>query len=95
MEWVIAVRSGRLPLQPHFATRTADHVKIGRPHQSVLYRLAHEPIVARITARMIELSRQGEPIAAQMRDSGAGRHTTTLEHMPSSHRWLPTGPSSV
>ena len=53
---------------------------------SVPYRFARERIEARITARTIELFHQGERIASHMRGSGNGRHTTTPEHMPSSHR---------
>lgn len=62
------------------------HVEIERHYYSVPYRFAREPIEARITARTIELFHQGERIAAHMRGSGNGKHTTTPEHMPSSHR---------
>ena len=41
---------------------------------------------ARITATTIELFRKGERIAAHLRSSGNGRHTTVSDHMPSSHR---------
>jgi transposase len=43
-------------------------------------------VEARVTARTIELYHKGERIAAHMRGSGNGRHTTIAEHMPSSHR---------
>lgn len=62
------------------------HVEIERHYYSVPYRFAREPIEARITARTIELFHQGERIAAHIRGSGNGRHSTTPEHMPSSHR---------
>lgn len=62
------------------------HVDIDRHYYSVPYRFAREPIEARITARTIELFHQGERIAAHMRGSGNGRHTTIPDHMPSSHR---------
>jgi transposase len=62
------------------------HVEIERHFYSVPYRFAREPIEARITARTIELFHQGERIAAHMRGSGNGKHATTPEHMPSSHR---------
>lgn len=62
------------------------HVEIERHYYSVPYRFAREPIEARITANTVELFRKGERIAAHMRCSGNGRHTTVPEHMPSSHR---------
>ena len=62
------------------------HVEIERHYYSVPYRFAREPIEARITAATIELFHKGERIAAHMRGSGNGRHTTIPEHMPSSHR---------
>lgn len=46
-----------------------------------------------MTARTVEIFLDGERIAAHMRGSGNGRHTTIPEHMPSSHRryreWTP------
>ena len=62
------------------------HVEIDRHYYSVPWRFAREQIEARITATTIELFRKGERIAAHMRSSGNGRHTTVPEHMPSSHR---------
>ena len=61
-------------------------VAIDRHYYSVPWRFAREQIEARITATSIELFRKGERIAAHMRSSGNGRHTTVPEHMPSSHR---------
>lgn len=40
----------------------------------------------RLTARSVEIFAKGERIAAHMRGSGNGKHTTIEEHMPSSHR---------
>lgn len=62
------------------------HVEIERHYYSVPYRFAREPIEARITANTIELFHKGGRIAAHLRSSGNGRHTTVPEHMPSSHR---------
>lgn len=62
------------------------HVEIERHYYSVPYRLAREQVEARITANTIELFHKGERIAAHMRSSGNGRHTTVAAHMPSSHR---------
>nr|AJW29503.1 hypothetical protein pJE1_081 [Sphingomonas sp. JE1] len=82
-----------LPLEPYvfaeWRRRRAGldyHVEIERHYYSVPYRFAREPVEARITARTIELFHKGERIAAHMRGSGNGRHTTISEHMPSSHR---------
>jgi len=82
-----------LPLEPYvfaeWRIRRAGldyHVEIERHFYSVPYRFAREQVEARITARTIELFHKGERVAAHMRGSGNGRHTTIPEHMPSSHR---------
>lgn len=62
------------------------HVEIERHYYSVPYRFARDEIEARITTRTVELFHKGERIAAHMRGSGNGRHTTIAEHMPSAHR---------
>jgi transposase len=62
------------------------HVEIERHYYSVPYRFARVEIEARITARTVELFHKGERIAAHMRGSGNGRHTTIADHMPSAHR---------
>lgn len=82
-----------LPVEPYvfaeWRLRRAGldyHVEIERHYYSVPYRFAREQVEARITARTIELFHKGERIAAHLRGSGNGRHTTITEHMPSSHR---------
>ena len=82
-----------LPMEPYvfaeWRLRRAGldyHVEIERHYYSVPYRFAREQVDARITARTVELFHKGERIAAHMRGSGNGRHTTIPEHMPSSHR---------
>lgn len=82
-----------LPIEPYifaeWRLRRAGldyHVEIERHYYSVPHRFAREQVEARITARTIELFHKGERIAAHMRGSGNGRHTTITEHMPSSHR---------
>lgn len=82
-----------LPLEPYvfaeWRLRRAGldyHVEIERHCYSVPYRFAREQVEARITARTIELFHKGERIAAHIRGSGNGRHTTIAEHMPSAHR---------
>ena len=59
---------------------------IDKHFYSVPYRFAREQVEARITANTIEIFYKGERIAAHRRSSGNGKHTTTPEHMPSSHR---------
>jgi len=69
------------------------HIAIERHHYSVPHRFARREVEARITARTVEVFLGSERIAAHMRGSGNGRHTTVPEHMPSSHRrygeWTP------
>jgi transposase len=62
------------------------HVDIDKHYYSVPYRFAREQVEARITANTIEVFHKGQRIAAHRRSSGNGKHTTTPEHMPSSHR---------
>src|SRR5262249_1154417 len=45
----------------------------------------HE-VEIRLTARTVEVFFKGERIAAHLRNSGNGKHTTVPDHMPSSHR---------
>ncbi len=40
----------------------------------------------RLTARTVEIFMTGERVAAHMRASSHGKHTTVPEHMPASHR---------
>jgi len=62
------------------------HVDIDRHYYSVPYRFAREAVEVRLTGRTIEVFAKGERIAAHLRSSGNGKHTTVQEHMPSSHR---------
>ena len=62
------------------------HVDIDRHYYSVPYRFARQAVEARVTGRTIELFAKGERIAAHLRSSSNGKHTTVHEHMPSSHR---------
>ncbi|MEX6509264.1 IS21 family transposase, partial [Jiella sp. M17.18] len=62
------------------------HVEIDRHFYSVPYRFARREVEARITARTVEIFARGERIAAHLRSSGNGGHTTVRDHMPSSHR---------
>lgn len=62
------------------------HVDVERHYYSVPHRFAKEQVEVRLTARSVEIYLRGERIAAHMRGSGNGKHTTMPEHMPSSHR---------
>jgi transposase len=82
-----------LPVEPYvFAEWRARrvgvdyHVDVDRHFYSVPYRFARQQIEVRLTARTVEIFSKGERIAAHLRSSGNGKHTTVPEHMPSSHR---------
>ncbi|MBM3655104.1 MAG: transposase, partial [Alphaproteobacteria bacterium] len=62
------------------------HVEIDAHYYSVPYRFARAEVEARLTARGVEIFHKGERIAVHLRMSGNRKHTTTPEHMPSSHR---------
>jgi transposase len=62
------------------------HVELDNHFYSVPYRFARTEVEARLTPRTVEIFLKGERIAAHLRSSGNGRHTTVPEHMPSSHR---------
>jgi transposase len=62
------------------------HVEIDNHFYSVPHRFARAEVEARLTPRTVEIFAKGERIAAHIRSSGNGRHTTVPEHMPSSHR---------
>ena len=55
-------------------------------YYSVPYRFARDEVEVRLTGRTVEVFAKGERIAAHLRSSGNGKHTTVQEHMPSSHR---------
>jgi transposase len=62
------------------------HVEVAKHYYSVPHALAKEKLWARITDRTVEVFHKGKRVAAHLRASGNRRHTTTPEHMPSSHR---------
>ena len=62
------------------------HVDIDGHYYSVPYRLICEQVEARSTARTVEIFHKGERVAAHLRGTGRGRHTTVPDHMPSAHR---------
>jgi transposase len=62
------------------------HVDFDGHFYSVPYRHARADVEVRATLRGIEVFLKGMRIAAHVRGSGDGKHTTLAEHMPSSHR---------
>lgn len=62
------------------------HVDIESHFYSVPYRHARASVEVRLTSRTVEVFLRGERIAAHIRGSGDGKHTTLADHMPSSHR---------
>lgn len=62
------------------------HVDVEGHFYSVPYRHARQSVEVRLTARSVEIFLGGERIAAHLRGSGDGKHTTLSEHMPASHR---------
>ena len=62
------------------------HVDVDGHFYSVPHRHARASVEVRLTLRTVEVFLKGERIAAHMRGSGDGKHTTVTEHMPSSHR---------
>jgi transposase len=62
------------------------HVEILKHYYSVPSTLLKEKLWARITARTVELFHNGSRVASHVRSSSNRQHTTTREHMPSSHR---------
>lgn len=62
------------------------HVELAGHFYSVPHRHARATVEARLTPRTVEVFLKGERIAAHVRGSGDGKHTTIAEHMPSSHR---------
>ena len=62
------------------------HVEISAHYYSVPYRFIRTEVDARLTVRSVEIFHKGERIATHPRMSGNRHHTTTAEHMPSSHR---------
>jgi len=69
------------------------HVEIDKHYYSVPHQLLRETVWARLSARTIEVFHRGQRVASHMRSSADRKHTTVLDHMPSSHRryadWTP------
>jgi transposase len=69
------------------------HVEVDDHYYSVSYKLLRETVDARFTTATVELFHNGSRIASHPRSHVKHKHSTTPEHMPSSHRryaeWTP------
>jgi transposase len=62
------------------------HVEVEKHFYSVPHRFARAEVEVRLASRTVEIFAKGERIAVHQRSSGNGKHTTIIDHMPSSHR---------
>ena len=92
-EEIDAPRLTPLPAEPYVFAQWSlrkvgldYHVEVAGHFYSVPFSHARAAVEARLTPRTVEVFLAGERIAAHMRGSGDGKHTTVAEHMPSSHR---------
>lgn len=69
------------------------HVDVSGHYYRVPHSLVRQKVEARFTATTVECFFKGNRVAAHVRSSLRGRHTTIAEHMPESHRqhmqWTP------
>src|SRR5271168_4799858 len=69
------------------------HVEVDDHYYSVPFGLLRETVDARFTDGTVEVFHKGNRVASHLRSRVAHKHTTTREHMPSSHRryaeWSP------
>jgi transposase len=69
------------------------HVEVDGHYYSVPFRLLRESVDVRFTAATVEVFHKGRRVASHVRSPLRHKHTTTPEHMPSSHRryaeWSP------
>lgn len=90
-----------LPLLPYeyadwkkAAVNIDYHVEVGGHYYSVPYQLVRQQVDVRLTSTTVEVLHKNRRVAAHPRSSLKGRHTTSAEHMPKSHRkyleWTPS-----
>jgi transposase len=69
------------------------HLEVRGHYYSVPYQLVKERLDVRVTENTVECFLRGKRVAAHMRSSRLGAHTTICEHMPRAHRdyaeWTP------
>ena len=70
------------------------HVQIDWHNYSVPYRLTHQPVEVRLSARTVEIFHRGQRVAVHPRSHQRGVFTTDAAHRPKSHQqhldWTPT-----
>ena len=70
------------------------HIELDRHYYSVPYQLVKEAVEVRHTATTVEIFYKGRRVASHVRSYEKGRHTTSKDHMPASHRahleWSPS-----
>ncbi|WP_143814693.1 transposase [Magnetofaba australis] len=70
------------------------HIELEGHYYSVPHALARKRLDIRYTANTVECFHRGKRVASHPRNHVKGRHTTTSEHMPESHRrhahWTPS-----
>ena len=88
-----APRMKGLPAQPYALAQWKlckvgidYHAEFDSHFYSVPYRHARAHVEIRATTRTVEIFLEGERVAAHMRGSGAGKHTTIQDHLPYSHK---------
>jgi transposase len=69
------------------------HAEVDGHYYSAPYQLAKKEMLARYTSRTIEIFYRNKRVASHARSYHKGKHTTSTEHMPKSHReyaeWTP------
>ncbi len=70
------------------------HVQVDWHNYSVPYRLTHQPVEVRLSARTVEIFHRGQRVALHPRSHQSGGFTTDPTHRPKSHQrhleWTPT-----
>ena len=70
------------------------HVEVAGHYYSVPHALVHERVEVRSTALTVEIFHRGQRVAAHVRSTARGQHTTLTAHMPKAHQqhreWSPS-----
>jgi transposase len=82
-----------LPAEPYVYAQWKEcrlgidyHIDIDKHYYSVPYTLIRQKLWVGITERTVEVYHRGKRVAAHVRSSLKGRHTTVNEHRPSNHQ---------
>jgi transposase len=90
-----------LPLLPYeyadwkkAAVNIDYHIEVDGHYYSVPYQLVRQQVDVRLTSTTVEVLHKNHRVAAHPRSCLKGRHTSSAEHMPKSHRkyleWTPS-----